>query len=198
MTLTTNRREFLKASAAGAASLLGAARAAENRAEAEAVRVVVWDEQQPAQKEAYDDFIGNWIAAYLRSRPGFTVKSVRLDDPEQGLGGGVLDACDVLVWWGHLRNKDVNQRTGVKIADRIKAGKLALLALHSAHWSAPFMEAMNERARRDAQRLFPAVWRVGEGRVFYFRPGHETFAVYKERPVLQILENAARWLAGRA
>ena len=42
------------------------------------------------------------------------------------------------------------------------------------------------------------VWKLGEGRVFYFRPGHETFAVYKEKPVLQLLENAVRWLAGRA
>ncbi len=40
------------------------------------------------------------------------------------------------------------------------------------------------------------VWQVGTGRVFYFRPGHETFAVYKERPVLRLLENAVRWLGG--
>ena len=39
------------------------------------------------------------------------------------------------------------------------------------------------------------VWRIGKGRVFYFRPGHETFAVYKEKPALQIIENATRWLA---
>lgn len=39
-----------------------------------------------------------------------------------------------------------------------------------------------------------AIWTIGKGRVFYFRPGHETFAIYKENPVLQILENAVRWL----
>jgi trehalose utilization protein len=42
------------------------------------------------------------------------------------------------------------------------------------------------------------VWRVGKGQVFYFRPGHETFPVYKEKPVLQIVENAIRWLAERS
>lgn len=42
-----------------------------------------------------------------------------------------------------------------------------------------------------------AVWQVGKGRGFYFRPGHETFAVSKEKPILQILENAVRWLTGR-
>jgi trehalose utilization protein len=43
-----------------------------------------------------------------------------------------------------------------------------------------------------------AVRQVGKGRVFSFRPGHETFAVYKEKPVLQIPEDAVRWLGGRA
>jgi trehalose utilization protein len=42
------------------------------------------------------------------------------------------------------------------------------------------------------------VWQLGKGRVVYFRPGHETFAVYKERPVLQFLENAVRWLGARS
>ncbi len=36
------------------------------------------------------------------------------------------------------------------IVRRIREGKLSLIALHSAHWSRPFVEAMNERARQDA------------------------------------------------
>ena len=35
-----------------------------------AVRVVIWDKQQPAQKQAYDNFLGNEIAAFLKDRPG--------------------------------------------------------------------------------------------------------------------------------
>src|SRR3954453_8728191 len=42
------------------------------------VRVVVWDEQQPQQKPAYDNFLGNAIATYLKSRPGFTVRSMNI------------------------------------------------------------------------------------------------------------------------
>ena len=37
-----------------------------------------------------------------------------------------------------------------------------------------------------------AIWKLGQGRVFYFRPGHETFAIYKEPIPLKILTNAAR------
>jgi trehalose utilization protein len=275
---------------------------------ADPIRVVVWDEQQPQQKQAYDDFLGNQIAGYLKKQPEFAVTSVRLDDPDQGLPAKLLDACDVLIWWGHVRQRDIKPETGKEIVRRIKAGKLTLITLHSAHWSTPFVEAMNERAKEDALRklpeaerasakfqfiypklgvipkfddpltpsaryrkppdgpaeitlklplcVFPAfradgkpsqmrtllpdhpiakgipatftigrtemynepfhvpepdgvvfeerwangewfrsgcVWQLGQGKVIYFRPGHETFRVYMEEIPLKIVANAARW-----
>jgi len=33
----------------------------------------------------------------------------------------------------------------------------------------------------------------GEGRVFYFQPGHETFPTYKNANIRKILHNAALW-----
>jgi len=43
-----------------------------------AVRVLVWDEQQPEQRRAYGEkFLGETIAAHLAGQPGFTMKSVR-------------------------------------------------------------------------------------------------------------------------
>lgn len=35
----------------------------------------------------------------------------------------------------------------------------------------------------------------GKGRVFYFRPGHETYPVYKQDDVLQVINNAVEWAA---
>lgn len=32
-----------------------------------------------------------------------------------------------------------------------------------------------------------------QGRIFYFRPGHETFPTYRDPNVLRIIENAVRW-----
>ncbi len=119
-------------------------------AAADDVRVVVWDEQQPAQKAAYDNFLGNEIAKHLQGRPGLQVKSVCLADDEQGLSDDVLDNCDVLVWWGHVRQREISVEKGRDIVRRIKAGQLSLLTLHSAHWSRPFIEAMFERSREDA------------------------------------------------
>lgn len=38
----------------------------------------------------------------------------------------------------------------------------------------------------------------GRGRIFYFRPGHETFPVYHHPEVLQVITNAAFWAANKA
>jgi len=120
-------------------------------------RVLVWDEQQPAQKEAYENFLGNSLAAQLAKQPGLAVRSVRLDDAEQGIGEPLLDSADVLVWWGHVRQAEVKPEAGRKIVERIRDRGLTLVALHSAHWATPFVEAMNERAREDVRRRFADV-----------------------------------------
>jgi len=49
-----------------------------------------------------------------------------------------------------VRHREIKPETGQRIVERIKQGKLSLIALHSAHWSTPFIEAMNERALADA------------------------------------------------
>ena len=278
------------------------------------IRVIVWDERQPDQKRAYENFLGNAIADYLRGvkdRKGaaeFDVRSVGIDDPEQGLSPESLDSADVLVWWGHVRHNQISEAKAKDIVRRVKAGRLSFLALHSAHWARPFIEAMNERTIDDALKslppgersrarvktlppppgmsspdhppnpswtripnpdgtvtlevrlpscVFPAVrndakpshvttvsrrhpiakdvperfdipetemyaepfhvpnpdavifeerwdagewfrggcvWNLGAGKVFYFRPGHETYPIFKQPIPLKIVENAARWL----
>lgn len=120
------------------------------------IRVVVWDEQQPAQKAAYSNYLGNAIAEHLRTIPGLNVRSVRMDDPQQGLSEETLHACDVLIWWGHVRHKEVSNAKAREIVERIKAGKLSLIALHSAHWAEPFVEAMRERTKQDFAAVIPA------------------------------------------
>ena len=271
---------------------------------ADPVNVLVWDERQPRQEEAYDNFLGNEIAHYLRSQDGLSVQSAGQDDPQNGLAS--LDNQDVLIWWGHVRQGEVPDAVGQRIVERIRSGQLALVALHSAHWSVPFMQAMYSRTKDDAKRRFPdpntsiefvpppgrfpptydsivtpayyafkrggtvrqvrvdlpncvfpgvdahgkssrvtvltpdhpimdglpsqfdipesemydepfhvpdpdvvlfredwrgsghfrggMLWNLGLGKVCYFRPGHETFPVFKDPNVLKILENAVRWL----
>lgn len=113
------------------------------------IRVVVWDEQQPAQRQAYPAYLGQYITDYLRRQPNLDVRSVNIDDKEKGLSDDVLDNCDVLVWWGHVRNGEISVEEADRVVSRVKEGKLSLLALHSAHWATPFVMAMHERAKSD-------------------------------------------------
>jgi trehalose utilization protein len=39
-----------------------------------------------------------------------------------------------------------------------------------------------------------ALWHRGRGRIFYFRPGHETYPIFHNKDVLQVLANAVRWV----
>ncbi len=36
-------------------------------------------------------------------------------------------------------------------------------------------------------------WNRGAGKVFYFRPGHETYPVYRHPEVMRVITNAVRW-----
>ena len=64
----------------------------------------------------------------------------------------------------------------------------------------------NPRASRAAAGGFTQVlkwssgcttWRRGRGRIFYFRPGHETFPIYKRAKIQKVLVNGVRWATFR-
>ena len=124
------------------------------------IRVLVWDEQQPEQRPAYPDFLGHAIAAHLAGQGGFAVRTASIDDPEQGLAPSSLDAAEVLIWWGHRRHQEVESARAAEIVRRVEAGRLGLLALHSAHWSRPFMQAMEARAVEVARATVPVALRA--------------------------------------
>ena len=41
-----------------------------------ALRVLVWDEQQEAQKQVYPNYLGNHLADHLKKQDGIDVRSV--------------------------------------------------------------------------------------------------------------------------
>ena len=119
---------------------------------ADEIHVLIWDERQPRQSEAYDNFLGNEIARRLdATNSEFEIRSVALDDADQGLADANLDWADVLIWWGHARHSDVTDENAKRVLHRIRAGDLDLIALHSAHWAKPFVFAMNWRSVEDAR-----------------------------------------------
>jgi trehalose utilization protein len=278
-------------------------------AEPKPIRVLIWDEQQPEQTKGYGDkFLGETLAAGLADRPGLSIKTAKLADSEQGLSDQALDETDVLVFWCHRKVKEQDDARAAAIVQRVQAGKLGFIALHSAHWAKPFVRLMQERTKDDAKKglsaaelasvkwiflneapyykgvkagapLTPSVrrdgdkmivtlpqcvfptyrndgapghvnvakpghpiaaglpakwdipqtemygepfhvptpddvifeerwdkgeffrsgitWQVGAGKVFYYRPGHETYPIFKQPENIKVVENAIRWVAGK-
>ena len=116
---------------------------------AEPIRVLVWDEQQPEQKQGYGEkFLGETLAAHLAKLPGLSVKSAK------------LDATDVLIFWSHRRAKEQEDARAEAVVKRVKEGKLGFIGLHSAHWAKPFVRLMQERAKADALKQVPEAERA--------------------------------------
>ena len=40
-------------------------------------------------------------------------------------------------------------------------------------------------------------WERGHGRIFYFRPGHETYPIFYNKQIIKVLSNAVRWAKPR-
>ncbi len=76
------------------------------------------------------------------------------------------------------------------------------------HWSIPKTEmysepfhvpdpdavVFEERWEKGEHFRSGCTWSVGHGRVFYFRPGHETYPVFLQEENLRVIENAAAWI----
>ncbi len=137
------------------------------------INVLIWDEQQTEQKEAYDKFIGEVIADHLNKNPKINTKSVSIDDSEYGLSVELLDWSDIIIWWGHRRHDDIPDETVDKILKRLINGKLDFIALHSAHWAKPFMEAMNYRTISNIKDNHPEYFDNSEYAINYITPFDE-------------------------
>jgi trehalose utilization protein len=220
-------------------------------------RVTVWSENRqefsdPPVRAVYPDGIHAAIAEGLRD-DGFDVHTATLDEPEHGLTDAVLEATDVLTWWGHVAHEEVSDEVVNRVHRRVLDG-MGLIVLHSGHFSRifkrlmgtscdlkwreagererlwvvdpshPIAEGLGEGFLLDEEEMYgehfdiPAPDRLvlvswfqggevfrsgccferGRGRIFYFRPGHETHPTYFQPNVRRVIANAVRWAAGPA
>ena len=218
-------------------------------------RVTVWNEFRHERtseevRAVYPDGIHVVLADALRGHGLAEVRTATLDEPEHGLGEAVLEATDVLVWWGHKAHEEVEDAVVQRVRQRVLGG-MGLVALHSAHYSkifrllmgttctvnwrvaaereriwtvapdhpiaagvGPFVEIEREEMYGEVfgipqpdELVFVSWFQGGEvfrsgccftrglGRVFYFRPGHETYPTYHQPAVRHVIANAVRWAA---
>ncbi len=107
------------------------------------LNVVIWNEyrhekSKPEVAELYPNGLHAAIKEFLDVNEDMEVTLAALDDPDQGLSDERLENTDVLVWWGHMAHKEVNDELVEKIRRRVYLGKMGFVGLHSAHHSKPF------------------------------------------------------------
>src|SRR3712207_2457376 len=102
------------------------------------IRVTIWNEyvherRSEAVRRVYPGGIHAAIAEALRERLGDSagIRTATLDEPEHGLSPAVLDATDVLLWWGHAAHAKVSDEVVERVHKRVLNG-MGLLVLHSA------------------------------------------------------------------
>ena len=107
------------------------------------LNVVIWNEyrhekSKPEVAALYPNGLHAKIKEFLDVNEDMEVSLAALDDPDQGLSDERLENTDVLVWWGHMAHKEVNDELVEKIRQRVYLGKMGFVGLHSAHHSKPF------------------------------------------------------------
>lgn len=134
------------------------------------IRVLVWNEfvhekREGAAKRIYPDGIHCCIRDFLRTNEDFDVRTATFQDENIGLSDELLENTDVLLWWGHLRHKEVPDEWVEKIVKRVNEG-MGFIALHSAHHSKIFKTLMGTQCNLQ--------WRISDDheRLWNIAPNH--------------------------
>jgi trehalose utilization protein len=128
------------------------------------VKVTVWNEYVHEKKhqnvaDIYPRGIHNAIAEGIIRYEPFEVRTATLEEPEHGLTEEVLNRTDVLIWWGHARHQQVDDRVVERVYRRVLDG-MGLIVLHSASGSKLFKRLMGTscefkwREANDKERLW--------------------------------------------
>ncbi len=133
------------------------------------IRVTVWNEYRHERTDEqvaaiYPTGIHTTIAGALNNA-GLQVRTATLDEPEHGLAPAILDATDVLVWWGHMAHGEVSDDVVQRVQQRVLDG-MGLIVLHSGHFSKIFRRLMGTTC--------DLKWREGNDheRLWIVAPGH--------------------------
>lgn len=133
------------------------------------INVTIWNEGRHEKtseevKAVYPDGIHNFIAGFLKTNEDLNIRTATLDDENNGLPDDVLETTDVLLWWGHMAHHEVPDELVERVCARVMRG-MGFIALHSAHFSKPFIKLMGTTCSLK--------WRDGDReRVWCIKPTH--------------------------
>jgi trehalose utilization protein len=219
------------------------------------LNITIWNEylherKNPAVAAIYPKGIHGALAEALAD-DSLRIRTATLEEPEHGLTDETLNTTDVLIWWGHLAHRQVEDAVVEKVYKRVLEG-MGLIVLHSGHASKIFSKLLGTptgqlkwREADDKERIWvidpahpiaeglgeyielpkeemygehfniPAsdelvfvswfeggevfrsgvTYHRGRGKIFYFRPGHETYPTYHNKEIQKVIANGVRWAA---
>jgi trehalose utilization protein len=136
------------------------------------MRVTVWNENVHERRDesvqrVYPEGIHEVVADGIREEldPDAVVSTAALDQPGQGLPDDVLQSTDVLVWWSHIANDQLDDEVADRVIARVERG-MGLVLLHSALYSKVSLELLGTSCALD--RWAPD----NEQRVWTVKAGH--------------------------
>jgi trehalose utilization protein len=110
------------------------------------LNVLIWNEfihekSHPTVQKLHPRGIHETIGSYLRGRPGLSVQTAVLEQPDHGLTSEAVEKADVLLWWGHAAHDRVRDDIVDRVQKRVLDG-MGLIVLHSGHYSKIFRRLM--------------------------------------------------------
>src|SRR5829696_7651797 len=93
------------------------------------IKVLCWSERTE-KPHVYPDGINGAIAQGLQEHGGFETRVSNLQDEDQGLQD--LAWADVLIWFSHLKHKDVTEENVQRIVKAVKQDGLGYIPIHSS------------------------------------------------------------------
>jgi trehalose utilization protein len=103
------------------------------------LRVLVWSEGT-APKAAYPHDINDAVATALKADFNLDVRTATFTDDQQGLSEESLANTDVLIWWGHLLHRNVQDVNVERVMKHVRERGMGFVPLHSSHMSKPFTQ----------------------------------------------------------
>ncbi len=105
--------------------------------------------------------------------------------------------------WSKVSNSGAPETIHIKMPDHpiAKGVKDFVIPQTEVYWNpfivpSPDAKILEGQYKDDLQDGSDGLlWNFGKGKVFYFRPGHETYPIYFQSEVQQVLKNAIRFLA---
>jgi trehalose utilization protein len=112
------------------------------------IRVTVWSEGidpnlEPKAVALYPNDINTYIASFLEGSHEFEVKVRSLSQPENGLSQEIIDNTDVLIWWSHLYDDEVDDNVVERVVNAVLNG-MGFLILHASMGSKPAKRLLGE------------------------------------------------------